>query len=414
MPNMRGMIVLAVACIAATPAHADVVSDWNAITLQYVAGDPTAAIPAGRAGVPPSTLDVALVQAAVHDAVQTIEGRFEPYFYADASLKGVGSPAAAVAAAAHRMLVLLYPTQQASLDALFEDYLATKGLVEDPGLAIGEAAAIVLYTTQYRPPIPLPDFFGRDEIGEWRSTSPMSFLFLAFSEPFTLRRISQFRPPPPPPLKSARYAREYDEVKALGNAAAHPNAQTDLALFWSGNFVAQYNEAMRQIANAQLLDVGDSARLFALANLAMADSVMAVWHSKYFYNFWRPQAAIQQGDNDRNAKTVGDVTWTSLIATPSYSDYVSGANGLTGAVMGVLKGFFGTDEVNFSVKNLNPQVSTQERFYTSFSEVSDEIVFVRILQGIHFRSAEEEGRRLGERVGQWVFRRFLRPVRGTK
>jgi hypothetical protein len=124
----------------------------------------------------------------------------------------------------------------------------------------------------------------------------MAFLFLAVSEPFTLNRISQFRPPPPPPIPSTVYAREYAEVKAKGVASVHPNAQTDLARFWTGNYVAQWNESLRQIAGTKLLDTGDAARMFALANLAAADAAMAVWESKYFYNFWPPSTAIQDGD----------------------------------------------------------------------------------------------------------------------
>jgi hypothetical protein len=259
----------------------------------------------------------------------------------------------------------------------------------------------------------LPDYFGVAEIGQWRSTAPMAFLFLAVSEPFTLNRISQFRPPPPPPMTSTVYAREYAEVKAKGVASAHPNAQTDLARFWTGNYVAQWNESLRQIAGTKLLDTGDAARMFALANLAAADAAMAVWESKYFYNFWRPSTAIQDGDNDPNRRTAGDVAWAPFLANPVYPDYVSGANGLTGAFTGMLEKLFG-DEVSFSVKNPNPMVVQKERFFTSPSQAAAEVVEARILLGIHFRSADEEARRLGNRVAHWAFRKFLRPAPGSK
>jgi hypothetical protein len=414
-PRIFTGIAVLVYLASMVPAQANVISDWNAVTLQYVSGDPTAipAIPAGRGG-PPGLLDIALVQAAVHDAVQAIEGRFQPYYYSDPSKFGIGSVDAAVAAAAHRMLVLLYPGQQKALDALYSNYLTANAIaLLDPGSAVGEAAASALHANHYRPAIPLPNFFGGTDAGEWRSAVPMSFLYLVVTEPFTLNRNSQFRPPPPPPLNSVRYAREYAEVEALGRASAHPNDQTDFARFWSGAFWAQWNEVLRQVSTNQALSVGDSARLFALANLAAADALIAVWDSKRHYNFWRPETAIRLGDDDRNKRTIGDMTWLPFLPTPPYSDYASGANGLTGAYTSTLQHFFGTDEMDFSVKNVNPAVITQERFYHRFSEAADEVVEVRIVQGIHFRSAEEEGLRLGARVAHWAFQKFLRPVPGS-
>src|SRR5687767_238406 len=143
MRKLQGFTWLVVLiCLGWVPAaHADVVTDWNEITILYVAlGDSTAspAIPVGRAG-PPGLLDIALVQTAVHDAVQAIEGRYQPYYYSDPTTLGVGSTAAAVAAAAHRVLVLLYPGQQTSLDTRYNNYLTAHGLTGDPGLAVGEA-----------------------------------------------------------------------------------------------------------------------------------------------------------------------------------------------------------------------------------------------------------------------------------
>jgi len=407
-------LALCLCLVWAAPARADVVTDWNAHTVLYVALGNSAAVPAipvGRAG-PPGLLDIALVQVAVHDAVQAIEGRYEPYYYSDPSKFGIGSVEAAVAAAAHRALVLLYPGQQGSLDSLYNSYLVAHGLVGNPGLATGEAAAVAVHSTQYRPLIVFPDFFGNNAPGQWRSAVPMAFYFLAFSEPFTLNRVSQFRPPPPPPMQSTVYAREFDDVKAKGNVNAHPNSTTDLARFYSGNFPVQYNESMRQISNAHALNVGDAARLFALANLAASDGAMAAWESKIFYNFWRPSHAIQNAAADGNPRTAPDAAWTPFLANPAYPDYVSGANTLTGAFMETLTLFFGTDEMNFSVKNPNPAVIMKERFYTRFSQVSDDVVEARILLGIHFRSADEEARRLGSRVAHWTFQKFLRPVPG--
>ena len=422
MRNKVGSLITFMTCVCLglpSPVFADAVTDWNAVTMLYVAGGPGTPPnpPVGRAG-PPALLDIALVQAAVHDAVQAIEGEFEPYAYRNKNAFGLGSPAAAVAAAARGVLVRLYPTQAGAINTTYEAYLLAHGLVGDPGLAVGEAAAIELHTHHYRAEVATTPFFGGDGIGEWRPvpptlpTTPMGFLALAFTDPFTLKSASQFRPGPPPPITSQRYVREYNEVKKVGDINAHPNSTTDMARFWSGNFWVQWNEATRQIAEAHSTSIGDSARLFALANLAAADAVIAVWDSKFHYNFWRPLTAIREGDNDGNRKTIGDVTWTPLFATPNYSDYVSGANGLTGAFTKMLELFFGTDKISFTVKNPNPMVSLQERPFSRFSDAAEEVVEARILLGIHFRSADEDARRLGNRVARWTFRKYLRPVRG--
>jgi hypothetical protein len=399
----RSVSALAVFIACTTTAHANAVTDWNAATNQSVA--------TGRPG-PIGLLDLAIVQAAVHDAVQAIEGDYNPYYYSNAQQHGVGNPDAAVASASHRMLVLLYPGQQPALDTFYDNYLASNGLTGNSGLAVGEAAAASLFT-QYRPPNPPAAFFGVSEPGQWRSVVPMGFLQLAFTEPFTLNRADQFRPQPPPPMASQQYVREYNEVKAAGKSTAHPNANTEVARFWSVNFVAQWNEAARGMAVSEDLDTGKSARLFALLNLAAADAAIAVWDSKFHYNFWRPSTAIQEGALDGNPRTDGDAAWAPLLGNPPYPDYVSGANGLTGAFTGMLQDFFGTDQLNYSVRTTSPFVLDNERDYTSFSQAAQEVVDARIYLGIHFRSADEEGRRLGDRVAHWTYQKFLRPVPGS-
>lgn len=402
----------------AAPAHADAVTFWNDLTVR--------AVTAGRPGAI-GFLDVALVQAAVHDAVQAIEGRYEPYHVTIGD--AAGSPAAAVAAAAHGVLVGLYPAQQGALDAEYLTYLATNGLEDDPGVSVGEQAASALLT-QYRgvPNPPMPPYVGGTAPGEWRPTpseighppspppfSPMAILHLAFTAPFTLNRASQFRPEPPPPLTSQQYRREYDEVKSYGSLlnSARTAEQTDLAYFWNDNVVTQWNRTLRALADANVVGIGDSARLFALANLATADALISAWDSKYYFSFWRPITAIREGDADGNADTLGDTAWHPLINTPNYPDYTSGANNVSGAMTAILERFFATDEVPFTVTSNAPHVVQKTRSYARFSDAASEVVDARVLLGIHFRFADEEARRQGARVAHWVFTKFLRPARGA-
>jgi hypothetical protein len=403
-------LISAISLSWALPTQADVVTEWNAVTT---------ACSGNRAG-PSGLFDIALVQTAVHDAIQAIQGRFEAYEYENAALLGVGSPAAAAAAASHRTLVGLYGAGNPCLAAVIDPAVTYAG---DPGLQAGNEAAAALLPL-YRPSFTLPSdpFLGGTAPGEWRPTlpafAPGAFRFQTVTAPFVLNRPSQFRPPPPPPLWSVAYARDYNEVKALGaltNSTRTPE-QNELALFWQLNPVAAWNATLRSIADAHVADIGDKARLFALANLAAADSVITCWDSKYHFNFWRPITAIQEGDNDLNQRTVGDPTWLPMIptGTPPYPDYTSGFNNLSGSFTGMLELYFGTDEFEFSILSPAAGLTVNPRQYHRFSEAAQEGVEVRILQGIHFRFADEQARRQGRRVAHWVFMKSLRPVPGTK
>lgn len=402
--SLPALVIVALCATWTASVHADTVTDWNEIAVKAAA--------AGRPG-PPGLLDLALVHAAAHDAVQAIEGEFEPFAYSDSSRKGIGSVEAAVAAAAHRALVRIYPTQQKDLDPIYDAYLAAHGLAGDPALATGTAAADFVYEKHYRPVISVEPFYGRNVVGQWRSTVPMAAVYLASTQPFTLEEAAQFRPAPPPPLTSGRYLRDFEEVKRIGSAAAHPSSGTEIARFWSAEYASQWNEALRDVANRHVPDTADRARLFALANLSAADALIAVWECKIHYNFWRPSTAIQEAEDDGNRHTEADGLWTGLIADPPYPDYVSGANGLTGAFTRALQLFFGTDDLEFTVKTTNGLVSNKVRHYERISDAAQEVVDARIFLGIHFRLADEEGRRLGSRVAQWTHANYLRPLKSS-
>ena len=401
--------------IAAAPACGDAVVDWNEIAQQ--------AIVTGRAG-PIGAVDSALVQVAVHDAVQAIDKRFEPYHVEVSGARG--SRSAAAAAAAHAMLVGIYPTQAATLDATYFNYLATHGLTGDPGLLVGEkVAAGILPLRRTDPNPPAAPFTGGTGIGQWRPTpsfigsppappsgAPMAVHWMAGFDPFTLTGPTRFRAEPPPALTSDRYRRDYNEVKRLGSFGSTDRTpeQKDLAYFYTDNFLAQWNRALRGIATNHLRRTGDSARLFALANLATADALITSWDSKKFYFFWRPITAINEGDNDGNPSTAGDPTWQPLINTPNYPDYTSGANNVTGAMTRTLRLFFGRDRLTFDVTTLAPLAVQKTRTYNRFSDAADDVVDARIFLGIHFRFADTAARKQGQQVAQWAFNHFLLPL----
>jgi hypothetical protein len=236
--------------------------------------------------------------------------------------------------------------------------------------------------------------------------------WLATVTPFTLTSPAQFRALPPPRLNSNRYTEAFNEVKTMGALfnSGRTFEQTDLGLFWFANYLVLWNDALRDIAAAHVHNIADSARLFALTNLAMTDAVITAWDTKFHYVFWRPVTAIQEGDHDGNSQTAGDPNWQPLINTPNYPDYTSGANNVTGAVTRALARFFRTDEVTFSVTTTNATAVQQTRTYHRFSDAAADVVNARIYEGIHFRFADVEARKQGQRVAQWVFAHFLRPV----
>lgn len=414
------MLTLVAFAAHAQPERADAVVDWNEITV--------ASVTAGRPG-PIGVVDIALVHIAVHDAVQAMDRRFEPYF-AEVPVSRVdrmkGSRSAAVAAAAHDVLIGMYPAQAATLDATYFTYLANHGLTGDPGIAVGQQVAARVLPLRRTNPNPLPSpFVGGNAVGVWRPTnsllgnppspapfSAMAAPWMAAFDPFTLTSPTRFRAPTPPALTSALYARDYNEVRELGAlvSAKRTAEQTDLAYFYSDATPTQWNRALRGIANRYVRKTGDSARLFALASLATADALITCWDSKVHYAFWRPVTAIQEGESDGNPATIGDPMWQSLVNNPNYPDYTSGANSVTAAMTRTLELFFATDKVTFDVTSLAPLAVQKTRTYHRFSDAARDVVDARIYLGIHFRFADVAARDQGRRVADWTFNHFLLPM----
>ncbi|HEY8540100.1 MAG TPA: vanadium-dependent haloperoxidase [Steroidobacteraceae bacterium] len=390
-------------------ADADVITDWNEITLTCVQG-PTNPQRAG----PPGLLDIAIVQAAVHDAVQAIEGRFESYHYENPALRGVGSLEAAAASAAHGVLKGMYGASASCLANVSDPAIVYAG---DPGLKAGtEAAAALLQLRRPTFQLPTDPWTGSHHPGQWRptpGTTHAQFTFMAVTAPFAMKSPKQFRPAPPPRLGSTQYWLDYIEVKALGANVSkwRTAAQTEASRFWTANFFSQWNEAVRYVANQRVAKIGDKARLFALVAFAAADSQISVYDAKYHYNYWRPITAIQEGGFDGNHLTKGDPGWTPFIATPPYPDYSSGANCLAASITGVLRHFFGTDKVQLRIWTTASGVTRNPRVYRRLSDLEREMVGVRVWQGIHFRTAEEVGRQQGKAIADWTYRNYLRPLR---
>jgi hypothetical protein len=395
-------------------AEADAVMDWNVITGQAIATATAAGRPGQVAG-----LDFAMVHAAIHDAVQAYDGQFEPYC-TDIS-NADGSPVAAIAKAAHDVLVNRFPDQAGTLDTTYSNYLANNGLSEsDLGVAVGQLAAACLIALRANdgsfPDPPPPPFLGGTDPGEWRPTPPAFapglIPWLGAVTPFALQSIEQCHPEPPPNLSSKVYRKDYNEVKKLGSVTSADRTadQTDMAHFWSANIFQTWSLGLRDITSAHIDNIGDSARLFALNYISNADAAICAWESKYFFVFWRPVTAIQEGDFDGNSDTDGDTTWLPLLTTPPYPAYTSGANNISGSTTRTLARFFDTETMSFSLTSTFPPTIEKTRTYSEFSEPADEVFEARILQGIHFRFDDKIGREQGQKVADYAFENFFQPI----
>ena len=418
-------VVATLLTVAATPAAAAdpalAVLDWNMHAYNALGNPPNAAIPG--VGQPPNVAiqHLAMVQGAVYDAVNSITGGYQPYLEGLPAASPTASLPAAVATAAHHVLVdveIEPPLTGAiveRLNMLYDESLL--GIADGPdkeaGIAAGAAAATAMLAARADDGRFEPFFFTNgDEVGEWRPAPPAGatdqFAWTAFVDPFTLESADQFRTKGPLPLNHPLYAREYNEVKDFGSAtdsARGPEEQA-VAQFFTVNPVEMYSRNFRTLAAG--LSMADQARLFAQLNIAGADALINCWNDKAHFSNWRPITAIHQGDDDGNTRTDGDEDWVPFSATPPYPDHSSGYNCVTGAWMNTAWRFFGTDKVSFDLVRIAPGVPNVTRHYDQFTDVIDDTIDARVYQGIHFRTADVQGAQLGRKVAFWVDQHFFR------
>ena len=392
------MLLVAVLILPAT-VRADSVTEWNENAT-------TAAVAASMTG-PRHTRVFAMTHAAIHDALNAIDHRYRPYAL-DIQAAANASPAAAVAAAAHDVLVHEIATQQAFFDAKYAASLASipEGALKTNGIAIGQAAAAAILALRSADgsTAPMPYTPGTG-LGVWQPTPP-AFLPANLPgwgnvTPFTLRSGSQFRPHPAAffDLTSRKYARDYNEVQTIGdvNSTTRTAEQSEIARFWYEGSGLGWNRIARIVSTQQGLDLWENARLFGLINFAMADGFIAGFDAKYFYNFWRPVTAIRAGDIDGNDQTVWRSNVDVISGNSKHPDYPSTHSVLGAAAAEVLARFFDEDDddTSFSTTSGNPFPGIT-RSFTSFSEAAQENADSRVYAGIHFRTACTDGLEQGK------------------
>ncbi|HEU0293830.1 MAG TPA: vanadium-dependent haloperoxidase [Anaerolineales bacterium] len=395
---------------AAPSSGATAVVHWNAIAVR------TAIQVAGQ-NQPQSTMYLARVQAAVYNAVVAIEGRYQPYHSALTPRPGA-SVEAAVALAAHGVLVYDFPAQQAALDADLAAALAAvaDGPAKSAGIEIGRAAAAELLALRqgdgleadigFTMPSPAP--------GVWQlpaGATPLS-PWISRLRPYLLNSPDQFRPGPPPDLTSPEWAVQYEEVRQMGRATNSPRTdeQTDIARFWSTHAQAQYNAAYQQIIRTRGLDAVEAARLMAMGNLLGADALIGCFDAKYHYLFWRPLFAIRQGDGDGNPGTTGEPTWQPLLGTPPHPEYPSAHSCYTSSQAEVFVEVLGTQRIELDLTSTAPNVLQRTRHYKYARDLVQEIIDARVWGGIHYRESDVKGATLGRKVAHWALQRYFLPV----
>lgn len=407
----RAIVCLFVSTLGlGSSAYADVATDWNTAAL--------GAIRAGRTPPPRASRALAILHAAIYDAVNGISRTHESY-RVESAVPSSASKEAAAAAAGHKVLVALFPSTADTLDALYASSLAAipNGPQKTAGVSWGEsvAAEILLWRSSDNADVTISSPGGGDP-GEWQPTPPALAAYLlpqwAFVAPFAMPTSSHFRAPGPPALDSSTYAEDFNEVKALGAAVGSSRTadQDSIALFWADGAGTEtppghWNTIAQGVAVRSGNTVEQNARLFALLNIAMADAAICAWDAKYFFHNWRPVTAIRNADSDGNANTVSDPTWTSYIITPPFPDYVSGHSTFSGAASTVLARFYGSDQIAFTTgSDFLPGVT---REFISFSAAANEAAVSRLYGGIHFRFSNEDGLRGGIEIGDWTFTHYM-------
>ena len=387
------------------------VIEWNKTLLSIVR------TPGAQPPTIHSTRNFAMMHVAMFDAVNDIAARFSPYLVRQSTEPRSASPVAAADQAAHDVLLALYPDFQSMLDAQLQEDLGqvADGLEKTNGIAVGARAAsevVAFRANDGSNIVPLP-FKGGGAPGDYQLTppnlAPADFRQWPDVDLFALARADEFQPAPPPELTSEEYVRAFNEVKSLGIAVSTTRTaeQTVIGKFWNGNIQDFWNEIAQTAAAAHHLSLIQSARLFALLNMSLADTTISFFEAKYTYNFWRPVTAIRLAGEDNDPRTLADPSWLPLTTkTAPDPSYPGAHSAISFAGAEVLRAYFG-DRFTFDVTSESlPDVT---RHFTSFTAAAEEAGLSRIYAGQHFRTDHNAGKLLGEQVAESVIETMLLP-----
>jgi PAP2 superfamily len=381
-------VVVAVLLIGVSFAHADVVTDANAKAAEIASKSPA---------TPPAVRTMAIVQVSVFDAVSAITGRY-PAVRAKITAPRDASVDAAVAAATRTALSKLMPTQQAVIDADYQALLKTvpDGRAKADGIAVGEQAATAVVAACAEDGFSAPNTYRPHTTpGVYVPTMFPAVPHWGKRKPWVMTSGDQFRPGPPPALTSETWKRDFNEIKAVGGktSAQRTPEQTAIAQFWEATLPNVYWPVARSVASAPGRDVGDNARLLALAGMAMDDALIAVFDAKYTYNFWRPVTAIRNAEGDAR-----DPGWLPFIDTPMHPEYPCAHCIVSGSLGAVLQAELGSGPAP-KLSSASYTVGGAVRTWASVDEFVQEVAVARIYDGVHYRNSTEVGTAMGTKIG---------------
>lgn len=399
------LAIFAAVSLAATMAQADVVTDANAR-----AADIASKLPA----TPPAVRVMAYVQVSVFEAVNAITGRYPPLMAKINAAQGASVDAAVAAATRTALSKLMPAAHQAAIDA---DYDAALKLVPDGpaktnGIAVGEQAATGCLA-RVDEGLSLPDTYRpHAAAGIYVPTMLPAVPNWGKRKPWAMTSGSQFRPGPPPNLTSERWAKDYNEIKALGarNSTQRTPEQTAIARFWEATAPAVYWPVARSVTGAPGRDLTANARLLAIAGMAMDDGLIAVFDAKYTYNFWRPVTAIRNGDVDGNDATERDPSWTPFIDTPMHPEYPCAHCIVSASLGAVLQAELGSGPVP-AMSSASSTAGGAVRTWKSVDEFVQEVAVARIYDGVHYRNSTVVGTAMGKQIGELAVKSFPKPIR---
>lgn len=392
-----------------TAAAGNIITDWDEKAVSLV-----------QTGTvrPPFTSHrtMAILHVAMFDAINSIEPRYKPYMVKLPAAPDISKEAAA-AAAAGAVLVKLVPDAAADVQSTLASYLATvpDGDTKAKGIELGQEVAARILAARENDGASGPDAYRpRTSPGVYIPTAMPVGWQVARMTPFVLASPSQFRAKPPPPLKSAEWARDYNEIKELGgkNSTKRTARQTEDARFWLLVGPRAYHPMPRQIVIAKNMDLLDSARFMALFSMGMVDCGIAFFDAKYKYEFWRPITAIRNGDIDGNPATERDASWEPIDATPLHPEYPCAHCVQSSTAAAVIQGLLGSDEIP-EVALTSPFAPGVAHRFTSLRAFTDEVANARIYAGFHYRFSTIAGREMGQKIGTYVIESMTQPAQTT-
>jgi hypothetical protein len=392
---------VAAACLAvlmSQTSHADAVTEWNT-----VAGD---LVVQAKLGTPPAVRVMAIVQTAVHEAV----GAAQRLPTSDGASIAVD---AAIAAANRTALSRLLPHHVAAIEEKYKSAVSAMadGPAKSSGIAAGEQAAAHVLAWRAEDGAAAADAYRPATVpGTYVPTAPVAAPQWPHRKPWLMATPSQMRPAPPPALASAQWARDYNEVKALGskNSKTRTPEQTAVARFWEYSLPPIYTAVVQSVARAPGRTAARNARLLAAASQAMDNALIAVFDAKYHYGFWRPVTAIRNGDRDDNAATEVESSWAPLIDNPGHPEYPSAHSILAATVGELIKAEVGDARMP-ELATSSPSANGETRRWSSADAFMSEVANARIWEGIHYRFSVDAGLAMGKKIAQLAAAQVARP-----